>query len=166
MCKPQLLVAEQPIPPFERASNDMISITREPIDYTALTEQVRSDQAGAVVLFLGTVRELTGSRQTVALDYEAYPGMAEKLLAEVESEARARWPVIEVALAHRLGHLALGDISVAVAVSCPHRDQAFEAGRFLIDTLKVKVPIWKKENWADGTTEWVHPGVEAGSQPN
>lgn len=166
MCKPQLFVAEQPIPPFERASNDMISITREPIDYTALTEQVRSDQAGAVVLFLGTVRELTGSRQTVALDYEAYPGMAEKLLAEVESEARARWPVIEVALAHRLGHLALGDISVAVAVSCPHRDQAFEAGRFLIDTLKVKVPIWKKENWADGTTEWVHPGVEAGSQPN
>ena len=163
---PRLSASSRSIPRFERASNGMISITREPIDYAALTELVRSDQAGAVVLFLGTVRELTGGRQTVALDYEAYPGMAEKLLGEVESEARARWPIINVALAHRLGHLGLGDISVAIAVSCPHRDQAFEAGRFLIDTLKVKVPIWKKENWADGTTEWVHPGVEAGQQPH
>jgi molybdopterin synthase catalytic subunit len=144
----------------------MISITREPIDYTALTEQARSPLAGAVILFLGTVRELTGDRRTVALDYEAYPGMAEKLLEQVEAEARARWPITNAALVHRLGHLELGEISVAVAVSCPHRDQAFEAGRFMIDTLKERVPIWKKENWADGSTEWVHPGVEAGGQPS
>ncbi len=143
----------------------MIAITRDVIDYTALTEQVRSTQAGAVVLFLGTVRELTGDRKTVALDYEAYPGMAEKLLAEVEQRARSRWPILAAGLVHRLGHLELGEISVAVAVSCPHRDQAFEAGRFMIDTLKELVPIWKKENWADGTTEWVHPGVEAGTSP-
>jgi molybdopterin synthase catalytic subunit len=143
----------------------MIAITRDVIDYTALTEQVRSTQAGAVVLFLGTVRELTGDRKTVALDYEAYPGMAEKLLAEVEQRARSRWPILAAGLVHRLGHLELGEISVAVAVSCPHRDQAFEAGRFMIDTLKELVPIWKKENWADGTTEWVHPGVEAGASP-
>jgi molybdopterin synthase catalytic subunit len=143
----------------------MIAITRDVIDYTALTEQVRSTQAGAVVLFLGTVRELTGDRKTVALDYEAYPGMAEKLLAEVEQRARSRWPIVAAGLVHRLGHLELGEISVAVAVSCPHRDQAFEAGRFMIDTLKELVPIWKKENWADGTTEWVHPGVEAGTSP-
>jgi GTP 3',8-cyclase len=86
--------------------------------------------------------------------------MAEAKLAELEAEARERWPVENVAIIHRLGRLELGDISVAVAVSSPHRRQAFEAGQFLIDELKVRVPIWKKENWSDGTTEWVHPGLE------
>jgi molybdopterin synthase catalytic subunit len=137
----------------------MISLTESPIDYHALTESVRSPQAGAVVLFLGTVREHTHGRRTIALDYEAYPQMAEAKLAELESAARSRWPVIDVGIVHRLGHLELGDISVAVAVGCPHRAQAFEAGQFLIDELKVCVPIWKKENWDDGSTEWVHPGV-------
>ena len=138
----------------------MIQLTREIIDYQALTESVRSDLAGAVVLFLGTVREMTNGRQTVALDYEGYPEMAEAKLAELESAARSQWPVTEVAISHRLGKLELGEISVAVAVSCPHRKDAFDAGRFLIDELKVTVPIWKKENWSDGTTEWVHPGTE------
>ena len=137
----------------------MIQLTHEPIDFAALTESVRSNAAGAVVLFLGTVREMTGERRTVALDYDGYRPMAEAKLAELEAEARSRWPVIHAALVHRLGHLELGDVSVAVAVSAPHRHQAFEAGRFLIDTLKEVVPIWKKENWADGTTEWVHPGA-------
>ena len=91
--------------------------------------------------------------------------MARALMAALEQEARTRWPVQNVDLVHRLGHLELGDISVAIAVSCPHRDQAFEAGRFLIERLKVAVPIWKKENWADGSTEWVHPGVPAGAVP-
>jgi molybdopterin synthase catalytic subunit len=135
----------------------MHRLTREPIDYAALVESVRSDRAGAVVLFLGTVREMTEGRRTVALDYEGYPEMAEAKLAELEAEARRRWPVENVGLVHRLGRLELGEISVAVAVSSPHRQDAFEAGRFLIDTLKVTVPIWKKENWSDGTTEWVHP---------
>jgi hypothetical protein len=85
--------------------------------------------------------------------------MAEKKLAEIEAEARRRWPVDQLAMTHRLGHLELGEVSVAVAVSCPHRQEAFEAARFVIDTLKATVPIWKKENWADGTNEWVHPGV-------
>ena len=137
----------------------MIQLTHDPIDFVALTESVRSVQAGAVVLFLGTVREMTHGRQTVALDYDAYPEMATAKLHELESEARSRWPVIEAGLVHRLGHLNLGDISVAVAVSCPHRHQAFDAGRFLIDQLKEIVPIWKKENWSDGSTEWVHPGT-------
>lgn len=140
----------------------MIELVTSPIDYTALTEKVRSPQAGAVVLFLGTVRELTAGRQTVALDYEAYPQMAEAKLAELEAEARARWPIVEVAISHRLGHLELGEISVAVAVSTPHRHQAFAAGQHLIDRLKEVVPIWKKENWVDGSTEWVHPGSEGG----
>lgn len=138
----------------------MIQLTQNLIDFAALTESVRSNQAGAVVLFLGTVRELTQGRRTLALDYDAYPEMAEAKLRELESEARSRWPVIECGIVHRLGHLELGDVSVAAAVSCPHRHQAFEAGRFLIDRLKEVVPIWKKENWSDGTTEWVHPGTD------
>jgi molybdopterin synthase catalytic subunit len=143
----------------------MISLTDDPIDYHALTESVRSPQSGAVVLFLGTVREMTGGRRTVALDYEAYPQMAEGKLEELEAAARSRWPVDKIGIVHRLGHLELGDISVAVAVSCPHRGQAFEAGKFLIDELKVSVPIWKKENWDDGSTEWVHPGTDLPKPP-
>ncbi len=137
----------------------MIEITKTTIDHAAVTEQVRSNRAGAVCTFLGTVRELTGDRLTVSLSYEAYPEMALKKLAELEAEARRRWPIIEVAMVHRVGHLDLGDVSVVVAVSCPHRQDAFEACRWLIDTLKEVVPIWKKENWADGTEEWVHPGL-------
>ncbi len=138
----------------------MIAITEAPIDAQALTERVRSPNAGAVCTFLGTVREMTGDRRTTALDYEAYPEMALKALARLEEEARQRWPIIEAALVHRVGRLDLGEISVVVAVSCPHRDQAFDACRWLIDTLKEVVPIWKKETWADGTEEWVHPGLD------
>jgi molybdopterin synthase catalytic subunit len=137
----------------------MISLTRNPIDYHAMTEQVRRGNCGAVVLFLGTVRDLTGDQVTVALDYEAYPGMAERKMAEIEAETRQRWSVGEIVLEHRLGRLEVGEISVAVAVSCPHRAEAFEACRYAIDRLKEFVPIWKRENWADGSTEWVHPGV-------
>jgi molybdopterin synthase catalytic subunit len=137
----------------------IIELTNGPIDYAELTERVRSNQAGAVVLFLGTVREMTSGRQTSSLDYEGYPEMAEKTMAEIDREAREKWPIINSGIVHRLGHLELGEISVAVAVSTPHRRQAFEAGQFLIDQLKVRVPVWKKENWSDGTTEWVHPGA-------
>jgi molybdopterin synthase catalytic subunit len=100
---------------------------------------------------------MTAGRQTLSLDYEAYPQMAEAKLAELLAEARRRWPIVEAAVVHRLGHLDLGEVSVAVAVSTPHRQQAFDAGKYLIDRLKEVVPIWKKENWADGGTEWVHP---------
>jgi molybdopterin synthase catalytic subunit len=137
----------------------MIEITEAAIDHAAITEGVRSNGAGAVCTFLGTVRELTGSRRTVSLDYEAYPEMALKKLAELEASARRRWPIIELAMVHRVGHLDLGEVSVVVAVSCPHRQDAFEACRWLIDTVKEVVPIWKKENWADGSEEWVHPGL-------
>jgi molybdopterin synthase catalytic subunit len=138
----------------------MIRLTHDVIDYHALTEQVRRPGCGGVVLFLGTVRDLTGDQVTAALDYEAYPGMAEKKLAQVEEETRAKWPVGDVAIVHRLGHLEVSEVSVAVAVSCPHRAEAFEACRYAIDRLKEIVPIWKKENRADGRTEWVHPGAE------
>src|SRR5688572_490148 len=137
----------------------MVRLTRDVIDYHALTEQVRRDNCGAVVTFLGTVRDLTDGKVTVALDYEADPGMAEKKMAEIEADTRQRWPVGEMILEHRLGHLEVGEVSVAVAVSCPHRGQAFDACRHAIDRLKELVPIWKKENWAGGATEWVHPGA-------
>jgi molybdopterin synthase catalytic subunit len=146
----------------------MIQLTREPIDSQALLDRVTTPAAGAVVLFLGTVREFTAGRQTTALEYECYPEMAENKLTELETEARRRWPLVEVAIVHRLGRLELAETSVAVAVSSPHRAAAFDAGRWLIDTLKQVVPIWKKENFSDGTTEWVHPGMtsaECGRSP-
>jgi len=134
----------------------MAILTHNPIDYAASVEAVRSRAAGAVVLFLGTVREMTAGRQTLALDYDAYPEMALVQMQKLETLARERWPIIELQIIHRLGHLELGEISVSIALSCPHRAAAFEAGQFLIDEFKQVVPIWKQENWSDGTTEWVH----------
>jgi molybdopterin synthase catalytic subunit len=138
---------------------DSFAIIHEPIDPAAVLDEVASTQAGAVVLFLGTVREFTQTRQTLFLEYEAYSAMALAKLHELAAAARERWPIVRISLVHRVGRLELGDISVAVAVSTAHRADAFEAGRYLIDQLKEVVPIWKKEHWADGTTEWVHPGA-------
>jgi len=134
-------------------------LTHQPLDPAVIVAQVGSPMAGAVVLFLGTTREVTDGRRTRSLDYECYPEMAERKLATLEEEARRRWPLVECVVVHRLGHLEIGEASVAVAVSSPHRDAAFEAGQWLIDTLKEVVPIWKQEHWADGTSQWVHPGV-------
>ncbi|MEX2114412.1 MAG: molybdenum cofactor biosynthesis protein MoaE [Pirellulales bacterium] len=139
----------------------MVDITSQPIDTEALLRHVASNNAGAVVLFLGTTREHTAGRRTASLDYECYPEMAHDKLAELVTEARRRWPLEGCAVVHRVGHVPLGEASVAVAVSTPHRQAAFEAGQWLIDTLKQVVPIWKKENWADGNSEWVHPGLNA-----
>lgn len=139
----------------------MIDLTHDKIDSARVLAAVESPLAGAVVLFLGTVREVTGDRRTASLDYECYPEMARAKLAQLESEARARWPIVECCLVHRLGHMEIGEASVAVAVSSPHRRDAFAAGSWLIDTLKEVVPIWKKENWADGSSEWVHPGLDS-----
>jgi molybdopterin synthase catalytic subunit len=110
-----------------------------------------------VVTFLGTVRDLTGHERTVALEYEAYPPMAERKMAEIEADVRARWPVGDVALVHRRGRLGVGEVSVAVAVSAPHRAEAFAACRHAIDRLKEVVPIWKKDVADDGRAAWVHP---------
>lgn len=137
----------------------MIELTTDPIDYASVTEHVRSHLAGAVVLFLGTVRELTRGVQTAWLEYEAYAEMARVSLEQLEAEARAQFPLIEVAIVHRVGRLELGDVSVAIAVSTPHRADAYEAARWLIDTLKERVPIWKKEHYSDGREEWQHPGM-------
>lgn len=135
----------------------MVELTQQPIDVAAVIQAVRTPLAGAVVLFLGTVRELTDGRQTAWLEYESYSDMAEKKLAELETEARRRWSLTDCAVVHRLGRQEVGDTSVAIAVSAAHRRAAFEAGQWLIDQIKEVVPIWKQENYTDGSTEWVHP---------
>jgi len=138
----------------------MIEITEAPVDAAAVLRSVGSPLAGAVVLFLGTTREVTGELQTAWLDYECYPAMAQAKLAQLEAEARRRWPITGCSIVHRIGRVAIGEPSVAVAVSSPHREESFEAARWLIDTLKQVVPIWKQEHWSDGTSAWVHPGID------
>ncbi len=127
----------------------------EPLPVERATTWATTAPSGAVVVFLGVVRDHAEGRDGVrALTYEAYEEQAEARLAEVAVEARRRWPVVErIALLHRTGELALSEASVAVVVSSPHRAEAFEAARFCIDTLKVTVPIWKREHW-DGGDGW------------
>jgi len=137
----------------------MISLVETTIDVNVLLEKVTSPQAGAIVLFLGTTREWTDSRQTIKLQYDCYRTMALAKMEELVENARRRWQLTECAIVHRLGIVPVGEASVAIAVSAAHRQAAFEAGQWLIDTLKQVVPIWKQEHWADGTTEWVHPGL-------
>lgn len=136
---------------------EIVELTEEPIDTARLLRAVSSPAAGAVVLFLGVTRGVTGDRHTASLDYECYPEMARKKLNELVATAQQRWPLVGCAVVHRLGHLQPEEASVAVAVSSPHRPEAFAAGQWLIDTLKQVVPIWKQENWADGRSQWVHP---------
>lgn len=142
----------------------MIQLTHETIDTEQLLAKVQLAEAGAVVLFLGTTRQFTEGRETVELHYDAYQEMAEQEMAKLAAEARERWSLVECAIVHRLGLVPLAESSVAIAVSSPHRGEAFEAGKWLIDTLKERVPIWKQEHWADGTKEWVHPGLPASSK--
>lgn len=137
----------------------MIELTQQPIDTEAVLSRVQSPAAGAVVLFLGTVREFTGDAHTRFLEYSAFPDMALAQLQQLEQEACALFPLVHVHLVHRTGRLELGEVSVAVAVSSAHRAAAFAAGQWLIDNLKQRVPIWKKEHYADGREEWQHPGL-------
>lgn len=135
----------------------MIEITKERIDTEALLAHVSSSQSGAVVLFLGNTREFTGEKQTTLLSYECYESMAISKLNELRDHAMSNWNLLDVAVIHRIGVVDLGESSVAIAVASEHRVAAFDAGRWLIDTLKEQVPIWKKEVWSDGSSEWVHP---------
>ncbi|MGH8248120.1 MAG: molybdenum cofactor biosynthesis protein MoaE [Gammaproteobacteria bacterium] len=142
----------QPTRPTQPAP--WVALTDKPIDANVLLERVRHPDAGAVVLFLGTVRDHNYGRSVRYLEYEVYQALALREMARVASEAAARWPLLGIAMEHRVGHLNVGDISVAIAVAAGHRREAFEAGRYAIDTLKQTVPIWKKEFWDSGE-EWV-----------
>lgn len=133
-------------------------LTYDPLSVDSVVSRVAHRDAGAVVVFIGVVREHTGDRQTAWLEYEAYEPMALRKMAEIGEEVQAQWPGVRLAIAHRLGHLDIGEASVVIAASSPHRPAAFSACRHAIERLKEIVPIWKKEIWADGTSEWV--GVE------
>ena len=132
-----------------------VVVSPAPIDAAALATLVAHPRAGAVCLFLGTVRDHSPGREGVTyLEYEAYPGVVEEKIAAIVAEARVRWPVLSVAVVHRLGSLPVGEPSVGVAVSSPHRGDGLAAVRSLIDEVKARVPIWKKEHWAGGA-DWV-----------
>ncbi|MGH7214758.1 MAG: molybdenum cofactor biosynthesis protein MoaE [Tepidisphaeraceae bacterium] len=138
-------------------SEDLIRLQAEPID--AGRAWTLESTAGGVCVFLGTTRSETNSdgRALIALDYEAYEQMAVRQMRDLAARARRRWPIVKLAILHRVGRVALGEPSVLIAVATPHRAEAFEACRWLIDTLKAETAIWKKEVWADGTGTWVHP---------
>lgn len=137
----------------------MIEITKNSIDCQRVLDSVFDDNCGANLLFTGTTRRVTGELQTEFLVYECYEEMALKEMATLCEQAKSKWPVKKVAAVHRIGQVDVGEISIAMAVSGPHRKETFAAGEWLIDELKKKVPIWKQENGVDGGREWVHPGV-------
>jgi molybdopterin synthase catalytic subunit len=136
----------------------MFDITDQPLSLEPLVSAVTRSSSGAVASFLGVVREQTRGRQVLYLEYEAYREMAIPKMREIADEIRRKWKVDEIAMVHRIGHLEIGEVSVAIAVSAPHRHQALAACAYAIDRLKETVPIWKKEVWTDGE-EWVGPGT-------
>lgn len=141
-------------------------VTADPIDVAALLASVPSPSDGAVLLFVGVVRDENDGRSVASLEYEAYAEMAERKMREIADEARARWSVGDVALVHRVGRLEIGEASVAIAVASPHRAEAYEASRYLIEQLKRRVPVWKREGYVEGETRWVPgftPAVEEGA---
>jgi molybdopterin synthase catalytic subunit len=130
-------------------------ITDHPLDPAGLLAAVASPTRGGSVLFVGTVRDLNDGRPVTALDYTAYGPMAASELQAIVDEAEQRWPGAAVACDHRTGALALGDAAVVVAAAHPHRGAAFDACRFVIEELKQRVPIWKREHYTSGEAEWV-----------
>jgi molybdopterin synthase catalytic subunit len=129
-------------------------ITPDPIDVATVIDSVKADAAGGIDVFIGTTRDHSKGRKVVRLEYEAYVPMATKCLNEIEQEARQRWNLHGASIVHRTGMVTIGEASVVIAVSSVHRDEAFQACRYLIDRLKEVVPIWKREFFADGTVEW------------
>lgn len=149
------------IPPVSGGQDDHYRVTADVLDVQAISDRVARDDAGALVAFVGTVRDNARGRDVLWLDYEAYPEAAEKMLAKIGGEMRERWPVLGVAIEHRTGKLGPGEASVVIAVSSAHRDAVFAATRHAIERIKEIVPIWKKEAYADGEI-WI--GSEAAYQ--
>ena len=135
----------------------MFKITSDEIELGDVIRAVEAGDAGAIVHFLGVVRNNTEGREVSYLEYEAYPPMAEKKMAEIAQEIHEKWGLDRVAMIHRVGRLEIGEVSVAVAVASPHRKEAFEACHYAMNRLKQIVPIWKREVWTDGEEEWVKP---------
>jgi molybdopterin synthase catalytic subunit len=143
--------------------NNWLEILATPLPIAGAIEFVQDRQAGGVAVFLGTTRgeDSPAGQPLLALDYEAYGELALRQLAELAARARERWPILKLAILHRVGRVELAQPSVLIAVSTPHRSESFEACRWLIDTLKADVAIWKKEIWSDGQSSWVHSDPES-----
>jgi molybdopterin synthase catalytic subunit len=138
------------IPPVSGGASAFYRVQEEPIDAREVEALVGDPGAGAVVTFSGTVRDHGRGQSVALLEYEAYAPAAERMMAQVGEEIAGRWPVIKVAMVHRIGALPVGEVSVVIAISSAHRDAAFEASRYAIERLKEIVPIWKKEHYDDG----------------
>lgn len=141
------------LPPVSGGSGPC-TLSEHPLDPSEVSARVEGPDAGGLVVFAGAVRDQSRGHRIRFLEYEAYPPMAEKEMNRIADEAATRWPGVRVAIAHRLGHLEIGELAVVVAAAAPHRAEAFEACRFAIDTLKLRVPIWKREVATDGAY-WV-----------
>ena len=137
----------------------MFRVTHQPIDLNELVRYVTDPEAGAIATFIGTTRNNNEGRKVIALDYEAYPEMAEKELARIGDDARKQWPICRMAIMHRLGPVQIGEASVVIVVSAAHRNAAFAASRFAIEEIKKTVPIWKKEVFEGGEV-WI--GTQTG----
>lgn len=137
-------------------------IVEQPIIADDVIQKVASKNAGATVVFLGTVREMTKGKRTLSLEYQAYAPMAERKLFEIGEEMQAKWPQLKVAITHRIGRLDISEIAVVIAVSSPHRKAAYEANEYAIERIKEIVPIWKKEFWEDGS-KWIGNQLETKS---
>ncbi len=136
----------------------MIEITTNPIDRNKVIIAAETSEAGAMNAFIGTVRSKTSEKKVIQLEYECYEPMAIKEIEKIINVANSRWPILKVAISHRIGTLKIGEDAVVVAVSTAHRKESFEACQFIIDSLKQTVPIWKKEIY-EGGEEWIsaHP---------
>jgi molybdopterin synthase catalytic subunit len=132
-------------------------LSGSPIELGTMLGEVAAPGRGGIASFVGLVRDHHGGRKVSALSYSAYEPMAEEICGQIVSEAETRWPV-RVALRHRLGDLPVGEVAVAVAVGGDHREEAFAACRYVIEEVKRRVPIWKRETYVDGTEEWLDPG--------
>ena len=131
------------------------AIVDRAIDAARLLAEVADHRNGASILFIGTVRDMNEGTPVTALDYSAYGTMAQRELGDIIAEAAKRWNTHDIVVEHRIGELALGDVSVAIAVAHPHRGEAFDAARYVIEELKRRAPIWKREHYVDGRAEWV-----------
>jgi len=140
-------------------------LSREPISVDALIAQAATPECGGTCLFLGTVRNGPAESGVAAIEYTAYDDMAEAELQRIVADARERWPGARIALRHRLGRVAVGEPSIAIVAAAPHRAQAFEACRYVIEEVKHRLPVWKKELRADGTEVWVDPSGHATAGP-
>jgi molybdopterin synthase catalytic subunit len=141
------------------------AVVERAIDSGALLAEVADAGTGATLLFVGTVRDVNDGRAVTGIEYRAYAAMAERELREVAEEAARRFGIARLVVEHRVGTLGLGEASVAIALSSPHRAAAYDASRFVIEELKRRVPIWKREEYADGTREWVDPTGHAQVAP-